>query len=95
LFYTFAGRYKKMKHYLGIEIGGTKFQAVIGDSNSNIIERFRSDVDRNLGADGIRDEILKAFFSLNKYNPVSIGIGFGGPVDYEKGEICTSHQKLK
>ena len=81
-----------MSYYLGIEIGGTKFQAVIGNSNAKIIDRYRADVDRVLGAEGIREEILKAFEFLNKYEPVSIGVGFGGPIDFERGEICTSHQ---
>jgi glucokinase len=81
-----------MNYYLGIEIGGTKFQAVIGDSNSKIIDRYRADVDRDLGGAGIRKEIRKAISYLNKYKPVSIGLGFGGPIDFEKGKICTSHQ---
>jgi glucokinase len=80
-----------MKYYLGIEIGGTKFQAVIGDSNARIKDRYRIVVDRNLGGEGIRKEIIQAFSCFKKYKPVSIGVGFGGPVDFEKGEICTSH----
>lgn len=81
-----------VKYYLGIEIGGTKFQAVIGDSKTKIIDRYRTNVDRNLGGAGIRKEIMKAITYLNKYKPVSIGLGFGGPINFEKGEICTSHQ---
>jgi glucokinase len=81
-----------MKYYLGIEIGGTKFQAVIGDSDARIIDRYRADVDKKMGGAGIREEILKSLAYLNKYKPVSIGLGFGGPIDFEKGVICTSHQ---
>jgi glucokinase len=81
-----------MKYYLGIEIGGTKFQAVIGNSNAKIISRYRTNVDKSLGAKGIKDEIKKALLYFNKYNPVSVGLGFGGPVDFRKGKICTSHQ---
>ena len=80
------------KFYLGIEIGGTKYQAVIGDSHAKIIDRYRTDVDKTLGGAGIREEILKSFTYLKKYKPVSIGVGFGGPIDFEKGIICTSHQ---
>lgn len=79
-------------NYLGIEIGGTKFQAVVGDSNARIIDRYRTDVDRKLGGAGIREEIIKAIDYLKRYKPVSIGLGFGGPVDFKKGKICTSHQ---
>lgn len=81
-----------MRYYLGIEIGGTKFQAVIGDSKAVIVDRYRASVDRNLGGAGIRDEIKKVVIHFKKYNPVAIGVGFGGPVDFEKGRICTSHQ---
>jgi len=81
-----------MKYYLGIEIGGTKFQAVIGDSDAKIIDRYRAHVDRNYGGAGIRKEIGKAIAHLDRYKPVSIGLGFGGPVDFEKGKVCTSHQ---
>jgi len=80
------------KFYLGIEIGGTKYQAVIGDANAKIIDRYRIDVDKTLGGAGIREEILKSFTCLKKYKPVCIGVGFGGPIDFEKGVICTSHQ---
>lgn len=81
-----------MRYYLGIEIGGTKFQAVIGDSKARIVDRYRSTVDRNLGGAGIREEIRKATDHFQKYKPAAIGVGFGGPVDFEKGKICTSHQ---
>jgi glucokinase len=81
-----------MRYFLGIEIGGTKFQAVVGDSNAKIIDRYRTHVDKKLGGAGIRKEILKSIDYLNKYKPVSIGLGFGGPIDFEMGVICTSHQ---
>jgi glucokinase len=80
-----------MQYYLGFEIGGTKFQAVIGDSKLKIIDRYRTKVDRNLGGTGIRKEIRKAIDCFKEYKPVSIGLGFGGPVDFEKGKICSSH----
>jgi len=80
-----------MNHYLGIEIGGTKFQAVIGDSGAKIIDRYRAIVDKELGGEGIRKEILKAIKYFDRYKPISIGLGFGGPVDFENGKICTSH----
>ncbi len=81
-----------MQYFLGIEIGGTKFQAVIGNSRTKIIDRYRANVERNLGGAGIREEIKKAIACLTKYKPVAIGVGFGGPVDFERGKICTSHQ---
>lgn len=81
-----------MKYYIGIEVGGTKFQAVIGNSKAEIIDRYRTNVDQSLGSLGIKAEIEKALLYFRKYKPVSIGLGFGGPIDYEKGIIRTSHQ---
>jgi glucokinase len=80
-----------MKHFLSIEIGGTKFQAVIGNSAGKIIDTYRSSVDRKRGAVSIREEIEKSIQYFKKYKPVSIGVGFGGPIDNEKGIICKSH----
>ena len=77
---------------MGIEIGGTKFQAVIGDQKGRIVARYRAAVDKKRGADCIREEIGKALVKFHSYKPVSIGVGFGGPIDAEKGIICTSHQ---
>ena len=52
------------KKYLGIEIGGTKLQLVLGDSKARIIERFRFVVDRVAGADGIRKHIVAFTYYL-------------------------------
>lgn len=81
-----------MKCYLGIEIGGTKFQAVVGDSNARIIDRHRTIINKESGGEAIREEIRKVLIYFRSYKPISIGIGFGGPVDYKKGKIYTSHQ---
>ena len=46
-----------MKYYTGIEIGGTKLQVIVGDEHLNIIEHFRYAVDKEKGAEGIREQI--------------------------------------
>ena len=81
-----------MKYYLGIELGGTKFQAVVGDSNAKIIDRYRTIIRKENGGAAIRDEISKVLIHFSRYKLISIGLGFGGPVDYKKGKIYTSHQ---
>lgn len=81
-----------MTHFMGIEIGGTKFQAVIGDSQARIIAHHKTSVNKESGAEGIRQEILKTIEFFKSYHPVSIGLGFGGPINHENGIICTSHQ---
>lgn len=77
--------------YLGIEIGGTKLQIVIGDDSAKIHQRLRFSVSREDGGAGIRRQIESALRELQT-KPVAIGVGFGGPVDWKTGQICCSHQ---
>ncbi len=81
------------EHYIGIEIGGTKLQIVIGDEQCNIVKHYRISVDKAKGAAGIQREIEATLQKLpDEYNPCAVGVGFGGPVDCETGEIAVSHQ---
>lgn len=78
---------------LGIEIGGTKLQLVAGDETGRIHERRRLAVDRAAGGVGIRQQIAAALPELiAAHEPVAVGVGFGGPVDFRTGKICCSHQ---
>src|SRR5437762_12547257 len=82
-----------METFLGIEIGGTKLQLVVGDAYGSIHKRCKSSVNRELGAAGIRQQIEHAIPELvHKHKPARIGVGFGGPVDWRLGKICRSHQ---
>jgi len=77
---------------LGVEIGGTKLQIVRGNRTGTIQKRFRFQVDRLHGAEGIRRHIEQTVRKLRKAHRVTaIGIGFGGPVDGRTGRICCSH----
>ena len=78
---------------LGIEIGGTKLQLVLGDERGQISERRKLAVDRTQGAAGIRQQIERALPELLRGRQVlKAGVGFGGPVDWRTGRICRSHQ---
>jgi len=78
--------------YLGIEIGGTKFQAVVADNNSNILERVTDTVGDEKEAFVIQEKIVKSISGLMlKYEIKSIGVAFGGPIDVKSGEIFTSY----
>ena len=81
-----------MRTFLGIEIGGTKLQIVLGDEQAQIVDRFRFDVDAGRGADGIRKQIRQALDKIRLHSVGAIGIGFGGPVDHATGKILTSYQ---
>jgi glucokinase len=78
--------------YLGVEIGGTKLQVVLGNDNANIIDRRRYNVDRAAGGAGIRDQIAQAAADYLRHHRISgVGIGFGGPIDWKTGRIALSH----
>jgi glucokinase len=83
--------------YLGIEIGGTKLQLGVGPGDGTIVALERAGVDAASGATGIRQQILRlvpellASADLGRSDIRAVGIGFGGPVDAERGTIVRSH----
>jgi glucokinase len=78
--------------YLGIEIGGTKLQLFVG-AGREVQARSRFEVDPSKGGDGIRQQIERAIGPLtSSWSPSALGVGFGGPVDWQTGQICRSHQ---
>jgi len=79
-------------NFLGIEIGGSKLQIVIGDNEANILQRKRFNVNPAEGGGGIRRQIESALGEMNSTKPAAIAVGFGGPVDWRTGRICCSHQ---
>jgi glucokinase len=77
---------------LGVEIGGTKLQIVLGDEAGKISDRRQMAVDPAKGAAGIRQQIEQAVVELAQRRPMlRAGVGFGGPVDWKTGQICVSH----
>jgi glucokinase len=88
-----AGKRTGLLSYIGIEIGGTKLQLARADRSGVIGERRKLTVDSSKGAPGIRDQIERILPGLMAQFPVeAIGVGFGGPVDWQTGRICRSHQ---
>jgi glucokinase len=80
--------------FLGLEIGGTKLQLVLGDARGSIENRWRATVEREQGAAGIRLQIQNLLAASLAHSPrvASLGVGFGGPVDWQGGAIACSHQ---
>lgn len=79
--------------YIGIEIGGTKLQVVAGDHEGNIIDRVRCAVNAEQGAVHIQQQIEQGVQQLQQQHKIAaIGVGFGGPVDWQTGAIQLSHQ---
>jgi glucokinase len=81
-----------MRTFLGIEIGGTKLQLVLGSDKAQILERFRLVIDAEEGAKGIKKQIKDALDKIRLHTVGAIGIGFGGPVDHRTGKILRSYQ---
>jgi glucokinase len=82
-----------LKTYFGIEIGGTKLQIVAGAAAGQIIARRRATIDRAQGGAGIREQIRNGLAEMRAgFEPLAIGIGFGGPIDWRSGRIARSHQ---
>ena len=78
---------------LGIEIGGTKLQLVLGDADGTIRQRFRFKVAREAAAEGIRRKIAETVASIRSTESLdAVGVGFGGPVNHATGRIARSHQ---
>ena len=78
---------------IGIEIGGTKQQIVVGDAEGRIIDRCRFSVDPGGGGPAIRERITEELTPLlANHHPERIGVGFGGPVDITTGTVAVSHQ---
>ena len=81
------------KLLLGIEIGGTKLQLVLGDAAGQIHARRRLAVAPAHGAEGIRRQIERTIPELMADRKIeAVGVGFGGPADWRKGQINRSHQ---
>ncbi|MCX8155669.1 MAG: ROK family protein [Verrucomicrobiae bacterium] len=76
----------------GIEIGGTKLQIVLGRPG-HIAHRQRFTVKPEAGGHGIREQLTATLPALLREHPVrALGVGFGGPVDWQRGIIRCSHQ---
>jgi glucokinase len=86
------------RDFVGIEIGGTKLQLALGPGDGTITALERRLIRPEAGAKGLLDQILEAYDELiarrpgHETNPTAIGIGFGGPVDVDRGVILRSHQ---
>jgi glucokinase len=83
---------------LGIEVGGTKLQLGLGHGDGRLLGLRRVGVDPTRGAAGVLEQIAeesqKVAWTIDTTRDCveAVGIGFGGPVDAERGVVTTSHQ---
>jgi glucokinase len=84
--------------FLGLEIGGTKLQLGLGRGDGALVGLQRRRVEPERGAEGIRAQVVEATAALLGRHGVmasdlaALGIGFGGPVDAERGVVTVSNQ---
>jgi glucokinase len=96
---TWQGVKADMEQLLvGVEIGGTKLQLALGKSDGHIVELIRGRVAENGGRLAILDWIkanMPALFENARQKGcgiAGIGVGFGGPIDSQKGTVIKSIQ---
>jgi glucokinase len=83
---------------LGIESGGTKLQLGIGRGRGDLVALERLPIDPARRATGICEQIRDAFprvlrqARLEPEEIRGVGVGFGGPVDTDRGRIERSYQ---
>lgn len=83
---------------LAVETGGTKLQLILGDSEGQILWKDKIQISPDLGNKGILSSISESFPRVvdkaEKYGGRigKIGVGFGGPVDYQNGNAMGSMQ---
>jgi glucokinase len=79
----------KIKTYLGLDIGGTKSAAIIGNSNGELSERFEWLSNANLGQGQMLAVIIENAKQIISKHPQisSVGVSIGGPLDAKNGII--------
>ena len=85
--------------FLGVEIGGTKLQLALGRGDGAILALERRAIRPDAGARGLLRQMAEAYETLvargpggRSSRPIAAGIGFGGPVDADRGVVLRSHQ---
>lgn len=81
------------KHYIGVEIGGTKQQVCVGTANGRILERVQVKLGSETNAGRILRWIQDSIdIFRQEYDISGIGVGFGGPIDPDSQQIVCSLQ---
>lgn len=81
----------KISPYVGIEIGGTKLQAIAVTESGAVLAQCSDTVAPKDGAATIRARLVKMIRPLcEEFSPAAIGVGFGGPLDWRTGTIARS-----
>jgi glucokinase len=79
------------KRYIGLDIGGTKCAAVVGDGAGQVLHRVQWASDAQRGPQQMIEQICtQAQRLINEIPPIiAIGVSIGGPLDAEAGIILS------
>ena len=78
---------------IGIDVGNTNVTGALADASGKLLHKARRTVDRATGGRTDFELVAEVVAELLKHGGVErIGVGFGGPVDFERGVVLLSHQ---
>lgn len=88
---------KNMKHYFGIDLGGTFIKGAIIDESGKIVIKSKAPTECEKGADAVveniaalcRELLIKS--GMKKEDISAIGMGVPGMIDSERGFVVTSN----
>lgn len=86
-----------MKHYFGIDIGGTFIKGAIVDENGKIVVKGKTPTESEKGADAVVENIaslcdeLLTKSGMKKEEISAIGMGVPGMIDSNAGVVVTSN----
>jgi glucokinase len=87
-------RRSKGKRYLGVDIGGTKVIAGVGDSACNLASRVLKKTRFDSGGDVALENVLgaarEALSAAGPSKVAAVGISCGGPLDPKRGRILST-----
>lgn len=80
-----------MKHYIGIDLGGTNVRAAMVNENGEVLQIVKEATEINLGTSHVMEKLKNMIRQLDGYEKVSgIGLGVPGPVDIKNGVMVLS-----
>jgi len=76
---------------LAVDIGGTNFRVAVVQEDGRLLRVVRRPTCARVGADWMIDQVIRLATDFKeKFEIRSIGVGFGGPVDYDRQRIINS-----
>jgi glucokinase len=83
-------RVRSMTSTIGLDVGGTKIDAVQIDPSGKILEHIHIPTNTGDGYKGVENqiiEIVQGFQKKSKNPPIGVGIGIAGQIDQERGFV--------